>query len=59
MEDHAASACVTTTARIVASIGGSLQVIVVALLFWEIWGIQRLLNGPTWTRTIVVGLTSG
>jgi len=43
---------VSTTARIVASIGGGLQVVGVALVFWEIWGVQRLLNKRTWTRAM-------
>ena len=48
----------STTARVVASIGGGLQVVGVALVFWEIWGIQRLLNKRTWPRAIVEALTS-
>jgi hypothetical protein len=43
---------VSTTARIVASIGGGFQVLGVALVFWEIWGIQRLVSKRTWTKAI-------
>jgi hypothetical protein len=49
---------VTTTARIVASIGGSLQIVGVALVFWEIWASQRALDKRTWTRTIADALSS-
>jgi len=49
---------VSTSARIVASVGGSLQVVGVALVFWEIWGIQRLLNKRTWTREIADALAA-
>jgi regulator of extracellular matrix RemA (YlzA/DUF370 family) len=49
---------VTTTARIVASVGGSLQIVGVALVFWEIWASQRALNKRTWTRAIVEALSS-
>jgi hypothetical protein len=49
---------VTTTARIVATIGGSLQIVGVALVFWEIWASQRALNKRTWTRAVVDALNS-
>jgi septal ring factor EnvC (AmiA/AmiB activator) len=49
---------VTTTARIVASIGGSLQIVGVALVFGEIWASQRALSKRTWTRAVVEGLSS-
>jgi hypothetical protein len=48
----------STTARVVASIGGSLQVVGVALVFWEIWGVQRALNKRTWPRAIAEALRS-
>jgi hypothetical protein len=49
---------VSTASKVVASIGGALQVVGVAFVFAEIWGIQRLLNKRTWIQAVADAVTS-